>query len=170
MLDRLKPNPGSRRKRTRVGRGIAAGRGKTAGRGQKGAGARSGHRKRAWYEGGQMPLMRRLPKGGFTNLFRVTHQVVNLRELAKLEKGSVVDPAALHERSLISRADRPVKVLGSGELKQALVVRVDAVSASARAKIEAAGGSVELVPTRRARSSAAAKRAGGAGPDEGASS
>lgn len=166
MLDRLTPNPGSRRKRTRVGRGIAAGRGKTAGRGQKGAGSRSGHRKRPWYEGGQMPLTRRLPKGGFTNLFGVTHQVVNLRELAKLEKGSVVDPAALFERSLISRADRPVKVLGSGELKQALVVRVDAVSASARAKIEAAGGSVELVATKRVRGSATDTPAKGASSDE----
>ncbi len=144
MLDRLKPNPGSRRKRTRVGRGIAAGRGKTAGRGQKGAGARSGSKRRPWFEGGQIPLARRIPKRGFTNIFRVPRQVVNVADLERFDKGATVDAGTLASAGLVSRPDRPVKILGQGDIQVALTVRVDAASASARQKLEAAGGTVEI--------------------------
>ena len=161
MLDRLSPKHGSRRARTRKGRGMASGSGRTCGRGQKGAGARSGHKKRPWFEGGQMPLARRLPKRGFTNIFRDEKQVVNVRALEGFKKGDVVDVASLCAAGLVSRADRAVKVLGDGDLKDALVLKVDAISAVAREKVEAAGGSVELVKTP--------KRAP-ATPPEGASS
>ncbi|MCH6562833.1 MAG: 50S ribosomal protein L15 [Myxococcales bacterium] len=149
MLDRLTPKPGSRERRQRKGRGMASGHGRTCGRGQKGAGARSGSRRRAWQEGGQMPLSRRLPKFGFTNIFRVPRQVVNLRDLARFEAGTVVDPTALAGAGLVARADRPVKVLAQGEISVALKLRVDAVSEGARKKVEAAGGGIELVPTAR---------------------
>ena len=95
MLDRLRPNPGSHKPPRRVGRGIGSGHGRTCGRGQKGAGARSGSKRRAWAEGGQMPLSRRLPKFGFCNIHRVHRQVVNLRDLARFEAGSVIDTAGL---------------------------------------------------------------------------
>ena len=149
MLDQLHRRPGSRRPQRRVGRGKGSGHGKTCGRGQKGAGARSGSKRRSWMEGGQMPLSRRLPKVGFTNLFRRERQIVNLCELGSFEKNSRVDAAALCEAGLIARVDRPVKVLGNGELSVALQLRVDAISASARKKIEGAGGSVELGPAER---------------------
>ncbi len=149
MLDRLTPKAGSRKRRRRVGRGMASGSGRTCGRGQKGAGARSGSRRRVWQEGGQMPLSRRLPKFGFTNIFRQPRQVVNLRNLERFAKGTVVDPAVLSEAGLVARADRPVKVLGQGEISVALTLRVDAISDGARKKVEGAGGSVELVPTAR---------------------
>lgn len=145
MLDRLSPNPGSRRARIRVGRGIGSGRGKTCGRGQKGAGARSGFKRRTWFEGGQMPLARRVPKGGFKNPFRREFQVVNIQSLTRFAEGATVDPKALHEAGLIARPDRPIKILAEGVLQAKLVVRADAVSAAARAKIEAAGGSFEPV-------------------------
>lgn len=147
MLDRLSPKAGSRRPRTRKGRGMASGSGRTCGRGQKGAGARSGNKKRPWFEGGQMPLARRLPKRGFTNIFREERQVVNVRSLEKFKKGDVIDAAALCTAGLVSRPDRPVKVLGEGDLKDALTLKVDAISGKAREKVEAAGGSVELVKT-----------------------
>ena len=153
MLDRLSPNPGSRQPRTRVGRGSASGKGKTAGRGQKGAGSRSGHRRRPWYEGGQMPLIRRIPKRGFRNIFRVPRQVVKIGDLACFDAGARVDVRALAQARLVNHADRPVKILGDGELSKSLTLVVDAVSVSARNKIEAAGGSVEIVPTRRDRGS-----------------
>jgi large subunit ribosomal protein L15 len=145
MLDRLKRRPGSRRPRTRVGRGVGSGLAKTSGRGQKGAGARTGTKHRAYYEGGQMPLSRRLPKRGFTNLFREPFQVVNLKALSAFEAGSQVDTAALARAGLIHSAKRPVKILAEGELDRPLRLRVEAVSASAREKIERAGGSIELV-------------------------
>jgi large subunit ribosomal protein L15 len=144
MLDRLRPNAGSRRPRKRVGRGIGGGLGKTSGRGQKGAGARTGTRWRAHAEGGQMPLARRLPKRGFSNIFRVPYQVVNVAALARFAPGSELDAAALAAAGLIPSPSRPVKVLGEGELTVALHLAVDAASASARQKIEAAGGSVKL--------------------------
>jgi large subunit ribosomal protein L15 len=145
MLERLSPNPGSRRPRRRVGRGIGSGLGKTSGRGQKGAGARTGTRRRWHAEGGQMPLARRLPKRGFHNPFRMPSQVVNVSALGRFAPGSEVDAAALAGAGLIPSATRPVKVLGEGELAVALRLKVDAVSESARRKIEAAGGSIELV-------------------------
>jgi len=146
MLDRLSPNAGSRKPRRRKGRGIGSGHGRTCGRGQKGAGARSGNKRRVWHEGGQMPLSRRLPKFGFTNIFREPRQIVNLKDLARFDAGAIVDRAALASVGLVARVDRPVKVLGEGEISIALTLRVDAVSAAARKKLEAAGGSIESAP------------------------
>jgi large subunit ribosomal protein L15 len=139
-LHDLRPVPGSTKAPKRVGRGPGSGTGKTAGRGQKGQKARTGHSKNpARFEGGQMPLHRRLPKRGFHNPFRVEYQVVNVGQLAELD--GEVTPEALREHGLIGSLRRPVKVLGNGELSSALVVRAHAFSTSARQKIEAAGGS-----------------------------
>jgi large subunit ribosomal protein L15 len=151
VLDRLQRKDGSRKPRKRVGRGRASGSGKTSGRGQKGAGARSGFKKRTWFEGGQMPLARRVPKVGFTNIFAKPHQVVNVKALAGFEADSVVDVAVLSAKGLVPRADRPVKVLGEGDLGVKLTLKVDAISAGARKKVEEAGGQVELVTTLRRR-------------------
>jgi large subunit ribosomal protein L15 len=151
MLDRLQRRPGSRQRSRRVGRGIGSGCGKTSGRGQKGAGARTGTRHPAYYEGGQLPLARRVPKRGFTNRFRVEVQVVNLRDLGRLE-GAEVTPATLAAAGLVRRATAPVKLLAEGEVTAALRVAQVAVSAAARRKLEAAGGSVEsLAPKPRPR-------------------
>lgn len=140
-IHHLKPAPGAHRARTRKGRGEAAGKGKTAGRGTKGTGARG--QVPAGFEGGQMPLQRRLPKQpGFTNPNRVEYAAVNVGRLEEaFSEGDDVTPAALVERGL-ARKGKPVKVLGGGELSKRLTVTADAVSASARSKIEAAGGSV----------------------------
>jgi large subunit ribosomal protein L15 len=145
-LHHLRPAEGSRRDRTRVGRGRAAGKGKTAGRGTKGTGARHSSTSFLGFEGGQMPLMRRVPKlKGFTNPNRVEFQVINVQRLGEaFEAGSEVTAQSLAERKLV-RASKPVKVLGQGQLDRALTVRVHAVSATARSKIEAAGGTVEIV-------------------------
>jgi large subunit ribosomal protein L15 len=145
MLDRLSRKAKSRRPRLRVGRGVGSGLAKTSGRGQKGAGARTGTKHRANYEGGQMPLSRRLPKHGFTNIFREPFQVVNLKALAGFDPGSEVDTAALAKAGLIHSAKRPVKILAEGDVDRPLRLKVNAVSATARQKIEAAGGSIELV-------------------------
>ena len=149
MLDRLKRKHGSKSARTRVGRGVGSGRGKTSGRGQKGAGARAGTKRRAWYEGGQMPLVRRLPKFGFTPLDRREYQVVNVKDLARFSAGTAVDAGALSAAGLVARGDRPVKILGEGEITVALSVRVDAATVSARQKLEAAGGSLEVAKPPR---------------------
>jgi large subunit ribosomal protein L15 len=149
MLDHLKRKQGSRKPRRRVGRGVGSGLGKTSGRGQKGAGARSGTKHRAWYEGGQMPLVRRLPKRGFRPQDRLPYQVVNVKDLARFEAGSALDAAALASAGLVPRADRPVKILGEGELAVAVRVRADAASAAARRKIEAAGGAVDVARRKR---------------------
>ncbi len=151
MLDRLSPTPGSRRPRKRVGRGIGSGLGKTSGRGQKGAGARSGFKRRDWFEGGQMSLARRLPKRGFTNVFRREHQVVNVGALARFEANSEVGPDALAMAGLIPNSKGQVKILGEGELAVPVVVRAHAVSKSAEGKIQAAGGRVELIDSVSAR-------------------
>ncbi|AJC11810.1 MAG: 50S ribosomal protein L15 [Berryella intestinalis] len=145
-LSDLHPAEGSRKKRTRVGRGHAAGKGKTAGRGLNGQGSRSGGKKRAGFEGGQTPLARRLPKlPGFRNINRVEYIPVNVSRLEdKFEAGEVVDGESLKAKRIIKNADAPVKVLGDGDITKALTVRVDKVSATAQAKIEAAGGKVEL--------------------------
>ena len=142
-LHDLSPAPGSRKNKKRVGRGPGSGTGKTAGRGQKGAKARTGTSIPAGFEGGQMPLHRRLPKRGFHNLFRTEYQVVNVRDLAGLE--GEVTPESLKEAGLVGSLRRPVKILGEGELAGALHVRAHAFSGSARQKIEAAGGSARLV-------------------------
>ena len=144
-LSRLSPAPGSRRPRKRVGRGPGSGHGKTSGRGHKGRGARSGGNTPPSFEGGQMPLQRRLPKRGFHNPFRRVFSVVNLGRLeATFAPGAVVDAAALLAHGLV-RAGRPVKVLGQGELTKPLTVKAHAFSASAQARIAAAGGSAEVI-------------------------
>lgn len=144
-LSNLSPAPGSRKSRKRLGRGTGSGLGKTSGRGHKGRGARSGGNTHPRFEGGQMPLQRRLPKRGFHNLFRREYAVVNLARLeAVFSSGAVVDAAALVEHGLV-RAGRPVKVLGQGELTKALTVKADGFSESAKARIAAAGGSTEVI-------------------------
>lgn len=144
-LHDLKPDKGSKRKRTRVGRGIAAGKGKTAGRGTKGQGARSGGGKAPYFEGGQLPLVRRLPfKRGFTNIFRVDYQEVNVDMLeARFDNGAVVNGASLVEAGLVRDADKPIAVLGRGDLTKKLTVHAHRITKSANEKIEKAGGSVE---------------------------
>jgi large subunit ribosomal protein L15 len=151
-LEDLKPAEGSRRKKTRVGRGIAAGKGKTAGRGTKGTGARTGGGKGPYFEGGQLPFVRRLPfKRGFTNIFRINYQEVNLDFLDQsFEAGADVTPQALKDAGLIRNADAPIVVLGRGELNKKLTIHAHRVTKGAAEKIAAAGGSVtrlELVVT-----------------------
>jgi large subunit ribosomal protein L15 len=142
-LHDLSPSGGSHRNRKRLGRGPGSGTGKTAGRGQKGAGARTGSKTRPHFEGGQMPLHRRIPKRGFTNIHRVEYQVVNLRDLDRFDESVTVE--SLRRAGLIGSLQRPVKVLGTGDLAKALKVEAHAFSRSAKEKIEAAGGSVSLV-------------------------
>lgn len=147
QLHELRPPKGARKKRKRVGRGIAAGQGKTAGRGTKGQGARSGGGKGPYFEGGQLPLVRRLPyKGGFTNVFRVHFAPVNLYRLDGFATTEEVTPESLAAAGIIKTASQPVAILGSGEVDRPLVVKAHRFSASARAKIEEAGGSVEELP------------------------
>ena len=146
-LHDLQPTPGSKKRRKRVGRGIAAGQGKTAGRGMKGQGARAGGGKGPYFEGGQLPLVRRLPfKRGFTNIWRVQYAEVNLDRLDKFGDGAEVSPETLCEAGIIKSASKPVVVLGRGDLDRKLTVKAHRVSASARTKIEAAGGAVEVLP------------------------
>jgi large subunit ribosomal protein L15 len=146
-LNDLKPAPGSKKKRKRVGLGIAAGQGKTAGRGTKGQGARGGKPKGAYFEGGQLPLVRRLPfKRGFTNIFRIEYQEVKVEQLELLENGSEVTPEFLAEAGWVRDADKPVVVLGNGELTKKLTVKTHRITKSAQQKIEAAGGTVEILP------------------------
>ncbi|MCF8061530.1 MAG: 50S ribosomal protein L15 [Deltaproteobacteria bacterium] len=140
----LSPLKGSRKARKRIGRGTGSGHGKTACRGQKGQKSRSGGGVRPGFEGGQMPMQRRLPKRGFTNLFRVEFKAVNLRDLDRFEAGASVGPEELIEAGLIGKNDQ-VKLLGQGDVTRALQVKVHRVSGSARSKIEAAGGAVELI-------------------------
>lgn len=142
-LHELSPVEGSNTTRTRVGRGPGSGKGKRSGRGQKGQKARSGGNIPAGFEGGQMPLHRRLPKRGFTNVFRTEYQVVNVRDLGGLE--GEVTPETLADHGLIGHRRRLVKVLGDGELEAKLSVSAHAFSGSAREKIEAAGGSVTVL-------------------------
>ena len=146
-LDELRPAAGSRKRRKRVGRGPGSGHGKTSTKGHKGHKARSGGGKGGGFEGGQMPLYRRLPKRGFQpHGGKTEYAVVNLKALGKFAADSVVDPAALVAANLVKGADRGrVKVLGEGDVAHALTVRVHAVSASARAKIEAKGGRIEVL-------------------------
>jgi large subunit ribosomal protein L15 len=142
-LHDLKPPRGSHRARIRKGRGPGSGIGKTAGRGGKGQTARSGGSTRPGFEGGQMPLIRRIPKRGFTNPFKQPAQVVNVRHLGLLADGAEVTPETLFGAGLVRRPDHPIKLLGMGELQRKFVVKGVAVSTSARAKIEQAGGTIE---------------------------
>ena len=145
-LSNLRAPEGANRPRKRIGRGPGSGTGKTAGKGHKGQKARTGHHGTpAWFEGGQMPLQRRIPKRGFKNPFREVFEVVNLRDLGRVQD-DVITPEVLSAHRLVDLgAGRRVKVLGTGEVARKVTVRAHAVSAGARAKIEAAGGSVELL-------------------------
>jgi large subunit ribosomal protein L15 len=144
-LDELRPAAGSNKKRKRVGRGAGSGHGKTSGRGHKGQGARSGGNVQPGFEGGQMPLQRRLPKRGFHNIFRVEMAVVNLAQLDALPAGSEATPETLAQRGLVSGKNKPIKILGEGSLSKALTVKAHGFSATAKEKIEAAGGKAELI-------------------------
>lgn len=140
----LKPARGATHARKRRGLGTASGTGGTSGRGHKGQRARKSGNSPRWFEGGQMPIQRRLPKIGFKNIHRVPHQVVNVGMLSRFAAGDAVNRESLKAKRLVDRSDLPVKILGVGEIGLALTVAVDAVSASAKAKIEAAGGTVTL--------------------------
>jgi large subunit ribosomal protein L15 len=145
-LHDLHPAKGAKKSRKRIGRGPGSGTGKTAGRGHKGQKSRSGYSRRFGFEGGQMPLVRRIPKRGFTNIFRVEYQVVNLRDLDRaFADGDTVSVEALVEKRLIRGDKHPVKVLGDGELTKKLTVKVHKFSASAQAGITKAGGTCEVV-------------------------
>ena len=144
-LHELSPPSRSRKMSRRLGRGVGTGRGKTAGRGTKGYNSRSGGGVRPGYEGGQMPIQRRLPKRGFTNIFRKKIAVINIRDLLTFKSGSLVDEAALVKAGLIKGQKDDIKLLGQGEISVALNVKLNHVSTKAREKIEAAGGSVEVV-------------------------
>jgi large subunit ribosomal protein L15 len=141
-LSGLRPSRGSTAARKRVGRGPGSGLGKTSGKGHKGHKARTGGQTNPGFEGGQMPMYRRLPKRGFTNPFKVVAQVVNLGQLKKVS-GTDISPETLYSSGLIGKIDLPVKLLGTGDAERAYAVRGVAISASARAKIEAAGGKIE---------------------------
>ena len=142
-LNSLTPVPGSTKNRKRVGRGHGSGFGKSAGRGDKGAGQRSGFKRRPWFEGGQMPLARRLPRRGFTNIFKKEFQIVNLNALGDLgiEK---IDAQIMFQKGLVRSALKPIKILGDGELNMKLEVTASAFSTSAKEKIEKAGGTVTV--------------------------
>ncbi len=144
-LHELSPPSNSRKASRRLGRGVGTGRGKTAGRGTKGYNSRSGGGVRPGYEGGQMPIQRRLPKRGFANIFRKKIAVINIRDLSKFKSGSLVDEAALVKTGLVKGKKDGIKLLGQGEISVALDVKLNHISAKAREKIEAAGGSVEVV-------------------------
>jgi large subunit ribosomal protein L15 len=144
-LGNLSPAPGATRKRKRIGRGPGSGHGKTSGRGHKGRGARSGGNSAPGYEGGQMPLQRRLPKRGFRNPFRQAYSIVNLNQLeVRFDAGAVVDPAALRAVGLV-RNESAVKILAKGEISKALTVKAHKFSSAARERLQAVGGSVEVV-------------------------
>lgn len=143
-LHDLKPPAGSKKKRKRVGRGTGSGTGKTSGRGHKGQGSRSGFSRKPGHEGGQMPLQRRLPKRGFTNIFKKEFQLVNLVDLARCEPGEVTGEI-LKSVGLIKKLDIPVKFLGNGNIDKAYTVKAQAFSKTAKDKIEAAGGKAEVV-------------------------
>jgi large subunit ribosomal protein L15 len=141
-LSTLAPAPGSHQARKRVGRGPGSGLGKTSGKGHKGHKARTGGGTNPGFEGGQMPMYRRLPKRGFTNPFRVENQAVNLAQLKKVS-ATEVSPETLYSAGLVGKLDAPIKLLGTGDADRAYTVRGVSLSASARAKIEAAGGKIE---------------------------
>jgi large subunit ribosomal protein L15 len=144
-LHEIKPAPGSTKRRKVVGRGRGSGRGTTAGRGGKGQTARTGSSIPAWFEGGQMPLIRRLPKRGFTNIFKKNYTIINIELLDCFESGQEVTPALLVSQGLIRSRNDGVKVLGTGVLTKILTVHAHKFSQSAAAKIEAAGGKVQVI-------------------------
>ena len=145
-LHELSPAQGSKKDVKRIGRGAASGQGKTAGKGHKGQKARAGYSSRAGFEGGQMPLQRRVPKRGFNNIFATEFAIVNVSDLeARFENGATVDAESLIACGLIKKTLDGVKVLGNGEITKSLTVKVNAISEAAKAKIEAAGGKVEVL-------------------------
>lgn len=144
-LHELTPAPGSKTKRVRVGRGLGSGLGKTAGKGHKGQNARAGGGVRPGFEGGQMPLYRRLPKRGFTNIFGKDYAEVNVEQLNRFDDGAVVDPVALIEYGILKNVRDGVRVLGNGQIEKKLTVKANGFSKSAEAKILAAGGKVEVI-------------------------
>jgi large subunit ribosomal protein L15 len=146
MLEKLSPAPGAKKKRKRVGRGDGSGHGTYSGRGCKGQKSRSGNKVRPGFEGGQMPLIKRLPeKRGFTNIFKTEYSPVNIGQLSVFEAGSEVTPEKLVDAGIVKSLKRPIKILAVGEISHPLVVRADRFSAAAKAKIEAAGGKAEEV-------------------------
>ncbi len=144
-MHELAPAVGSTKESKRIGRGHGSGQGKTAGKGHKGQHARAGRGIRIGFEGGQMPLQRRVPKRGFNNIFAEEWIAINLSSLEVFEDGSVVDAAALAQKGIIKKANLPVKVLGNGKLTKKLTVKLNAYSASAAEKIAAAGGKAEVI-------------------------
>jgi large subunit ribosomal protein L15 len=144
-LNNLKPKKGARHAKKRVGRGPGSGHGKTSGRGEKGQKSRAGFSRQPGFEGGQMPLHRRLPKRGFTNIFKKEYAVVNLSDLERFDNGATVDEAALRQAGLVKGQNDGVKVLGNGKLSKKLTVSATKFSATAKQAIEAAGGSVQEI-------------------------
>ena len=144
-LHEIKPAEGSRRAPKRVGRGPGSGNGKTAGRGEKGQKSRSGYSRKRGFEGGQMPLHRRLPKRGFTNIFRKEFRTLNVDRLNQFAEGSVVTPETLEQAGVLKKGRQPVKLLGNGELKVKLTVQVHRYTKTAAEKIAAAGGKAEVL-------------------------
>ncbi len=144
-MHELAPAIGSTKEAKRIGRGHGSGNGKTAGKGHKGQHARAGHGMRPGFEGGQMPLQRRVPKRGFNNIFAEEWAAINVSALEVFEDGTVIDAAALAEKGIIKKANLPIKVLGNGNLTKKLTVKLNAYSASAAEKINAAGGKAEVI-------------------------
>ena len=144
-LGSLKYAPGSVKKKKRIGRGQGSGSGKTAGKGHKGQRSRSGSKIRPWFEGGQMPLQRRLPKHGFTNIFKKQFQIVNLKDLDRVKTAKPITPEVLFDFGVISKKNIPVKILGEGDVKKTLNVSAHAFSATAKEKIEKSGGKVVVL-------------------------
>ena len=144
-LDTLKPSVGSRKTKKRIGRGPGSGSGKTAAKGHKGQKARSGGVKGPGFEGGQMPLARRVPKRGFTNIFRKIFQIVNVERFNQFEKNTIVNPDLLKEKGIVAKVSNPIKILGDGELKTSLTIQAHAFSKGAIEKISSAGGKAEVI-------------------------
>lgn len=144
-LHELSPAPGSVKSPKRLGRGVGSGLGKTSGKGHKGQKARSGHGKGAYFEGGQLPLVRRLPKRGFTNIFKKEYALVNVSDLDVFEDGATVDIAALKAQGFVKKPLDGLKILGNGEITRKLTVKATKFSGAAKEKIEAAGGKAEVV-------------------------
>jgi large subunit ribosomal protein L15 len=148
-LEDLAPAKGAKSNRKRVGRGCGSGLGKTAGRGSKGQKSRSGGGTAPWFEGGQMPLQRRIPKRGFTNLFKIRYSIVNVRDLDRFVADSQIGPKEFHQLGLVKVSRDGIKLLADGDITRAFTVQVHKASAAAVSKVEAAGGRVELIPLRR---------------------
>ena len=148
-LEDLAPAPGAKKNKKRVGRGCGSGLGKTAGRGSKGQGSRSGGGVPPWFEGGQMPLQRRVPKRGFTNIFKKRYALLNTGDLQSFPAGSEVGPEQLVQQGLVKKIQDGIKLLAKGEITQPLTIQVHKASAAAISKVEAAGGRVDLISSEK---------------------